>query len=236
MKYHPASEIFPMMDTNALTELSNDIKESGLLVPIITHDGMILDGRNRFEACQLAGIKPTFMPFHSDLSPTEWVLSMNAKRRHLTPSQKAAAGVASLPLLEAEAAVRRRATQNNKSDPEIIPEQEKGEAREKAAAIVGVNPRYISDAKKIKEESPETFSKIQNGEISIPQAKREISKTQRFEPFKEAEPVDESNTLWTLKRHWKKASKKEKAEFLNWVQERSLKTKTKKPNSTVKSK
>ena len=36
---------------------------------------------------------------------------------------------------------------------EKIPSPDKGEARAKAAAIANVNPRYVSDAKKIKEEA-----------------------------------------------------------------------------------
>ena len=61
-----------------------------------------------------------------------------------------------LPYLEAEAKER----QTRKSVPERIPEQDKGDARDKAAAAVGVNPRYVSDAKAIKEESPEVFENI----------------------------------------------------------------------------
>lgn len=46
--------------------------------------------------------------------------------------------------------------------PERIPDLDKGDARDKAAAeIVGVNPRYVSDAKKLKEEAqlPPTTSR-----------------------------------------------------------------------------
>jgi hypothetical protein len=64
-----------------------------------------------------------------------------------------------LPLFEAEA----KARQVRKSVKEIIPEQEKGQARDKAAAVLNVNPRYVSDAKAIKEKSPETFEKVRSG-------------------------------------------------------------------------
>ncbi len=70
-----------------------------------------------------------------------------SRRRNLTSSQRAAYAVEILPELEAEAAARRRATQNNKADQELIPEQDKGQARDKAAALVGTNSHYVSDAK-----------------------------------------------------------------------------------------
>ncbi len=44
-----------------------------------------------------------------------------------------------------EAAARRRATQNNKAEVEKIPPQDSGKARDKAAALVGTNSRYVSE-------------------------------------------------------------------------------------------
>jgi hypothetical protein len=86
----------------------------------------------------------------------------SAREGHLTQSQKAAVATESLPLFEAEAKERARiAPKNARDGKEIIPDQDKGQARDKAAAAVGVNPRYVSDAKKIKEESPETFQKVE---------------------------------------------------------------------------
>jgi hypothetical protein len=56
-----------------------------------------------------------------------------------------------LPMFEAEAKARQKKSADvpNKGATvrEIIPEPSKGKATEKAAATVGVNPRYVSDAK-----------------------------------------------------------------------------------------
>ena len=70
-KVHPAADVFPMMSDEELAELGEDIKKRGLQQPICLFvppgttinpsapviDGCILiDGRNRLEAMERAGI------------------------------------------------------------------------------------------------------------------------------------------------------------------------------------
>ncbi len=56
MKSHEFANIFPLMNNKEFTELKKDIKENGLLEPIVLHEGQILDGRNRFNACKAVGV------------------------------------------------------------------------------------------------------------------------------------------------------------------------------------
>jgi hypothetical protein len=89
---HPFASLFPELPPEELAELARDIKERGQLEPIILHKGLILDGRNRYRACQ-AGVKPRTEEFNAKAtkrSPSEFVLSRNLKRRHLSLGQKAA--------------------------------------------------------------------------------------------------------------------------------------------------
>ncbi len=57
---------------------------------------------------------------------------------------------------------------------EKIPPIEKSKARNEAAKSVGVNDRYVSDAKKVKQEAPEVFEKLKAGKITMQDAKREV--------------------------------------------------------------
>lgn len=102
---HPIAAIYPLMDAEQLQELAQDIKAHGLLESIILHEGKILDGRNRYQACEIAAVPVRFETFGGD-SPTAFVISMNAKRRHLTPSQRAAAAVLAEPHFAEEAKKR----------------------------------------------------------------------------------------------------------------------------------
>ena len=58
--------------------------------------------------------------------------------------------------------------------PPIIASQPK--AREEAAKSVGVNDRYVQDAKKVKTEAPEVFERLKAGKITLQDAKREVAK------------------------------------------------------------
>jgi ParB family chromosome partitioning protein len=86
---HPACALFPMMDADALEKLAEDIRAHGLRHPVILHDGKVLDGRNRLEACGRAGVAPDFEEWAGDGDPVEWVVSTNLHRRHLSTSQRA---------------------------------------------------------------------------------------------------------------------------------------------------
>jgi hypothetical protein len=88
---HPASDLFPMMAPDRLSELTADIKQNGLVNPIVIHDGQIVDGRNRYVACRRAGVDPKTInwkeKYTGPMSLYEWIWSENGQRRHLTTDQ-----------------------------------------------------------------------------------------------------------------------------------------------------
>ena len=87
LQSHPAAEIFPLMSADDLRDLIQDIQENGLIEPIVMLDGMILDGRHRYTACEGAGVEPRFVEFEGD-DPVAFVMSKNRMRRDLTTTQR----------------------------------------------------------------------------------------------------------------------------------------------------
>jgi len=55
-----------------------------------------------------------------------------------------------------------------------------GKARDQAAKLVGVSPRYVSDAAKLKDESPTTFQDVKNGIKTIPEGARQVRKERQI--------------------------------------------------------
>src|SRR6516164_3396880 len=95
---HPFAGITPLLEGEPFDELVADIRANGLIEPITVYEGMILDGRNRYSACEAAGVEPHFLEYDGD-DPLAFVLSMNVQRRHLDESQRAmiAARLANMP-------------------------------------------------------------------------------------------------------------------------------------------
>lgn len=182
------------MSAEEFEALKADIQANGLREPIWTHDSQIIDGRNRYNACEEIGIKPRFREWDGVGELWAFVVSLNLKRRHLTSSQLAVVALDIEKYLAEEAKLRQIAAQNNNAGravSQIIDQQVKGKAAEQAAAIVGTNRQYVSDAKKIEKTAPDLLPKVRSGEITIPEAKREIRRAERIENIAE---VSRNNT------------------------------------------
>jgi hypothetical protein len=188
MDFHPLSELFPLMYGREFDELVADITVNGLREPIVIFDGQILDGRNRWRACEQVneerdrvGLPPVSVPTEDYIGDDAlgFVLSLNLRRRHLNAGQLAALSLEIEELQAAKAKERRAATQFG-AVPANLPEPEEcGEASEKAAAVVGCSPRQVRKAKKLKRERPDLLAKVESGEVSLHAAERQADEDQR---------------------------------------------------------
>jgi ParB-like chromosome segregation protein Spo0J len=79
-----------MLPDDELEELAADIRANGLIMPLLVGrvDGQIVlvDGRNRREACRRAGITPSYTLLLDGEDLPARAISENIYRRHLTKS------------------------------------------------------------------------------------------------------------------------------------------------------
>ena len=92
IKRHPLSALFSRCDLlcDDLQTLADDIQANGQLLPITIFEGMILDGWNRYLACQMAKVKPFTMPLAPGVDPWDFVKGVNMFRRHMSPAERVA--------------------------------------------------------------------------------------------------------------------------------------------------
>lgn len=80
-----------MLPEEELADLADSIAVNGQRLPIvITPEGLILDGRNRWRACELAELEPWTEVYGGD-DIAEYVIDANITRRNMTNPQRAMA-------------------------------------------------------------------------------------------------------------------------------------------------
>jgi hypothetical protein len=195
MEVHEYAVLFPMASDDEIREMADDIKKRGLLNPIITLDGKILDGRNRAKACEMAGITPRCQPYQG-ADPLGDVVSWNLKRRHLSVSQKSTLAIRLKPMFEVKAKERQRGGQGGKLLRAKLPEA-KCKSVDQAAAAVGVSGRTVQDAEYVKKHAPEVFEKIgtkgaDGKEFTVNAAKKEVKERVDYQAPVRAKPRNET--------------------------------------------
>lgn len=154
---HPIANIFPLITGEDFVSLKQDIREKGLLEPIWMIDGMILDGRNRFRACQEVGVEPRFREYVGK-DPRGFVISLNLERRHLNEAQRA--------MVASKLANIRHGGDRKSVQDANLPIDTTSQAQ--AADLLNVSTRSVTSAKKIIKDGDESLIQaVESGDISL---------------------------------------------------------------------
>jgi hypothetical protein len=198
-EFHPLANIFPMLDDDELKALAEDIKAKGLTEPITLYDGKVLDGRNRYRACELAelDLEPDNITQYEGDDALGFVVSKNLRRRHLNESQRAAiaAEIANMP-------------QGFRSDQPSANLQKVISVPE-AAELMNVSPRSVATAKTIKDHdlkaAVKTGKKSVNAAAKAQKARVASGTTKKGSADKSGPSIDDirkSKTARTRKSFW----------------------------------
>lgn len=194
---HPVASLFPMIGDEELQALADDIKENGQREPIIVayldeamlDEPVVIDGRNRFAACEIAGVEPEFKYVMSlndrELSPkviADWIISHNLHRRHLTASQRAMVGQGYLEYLRKEAKRRQGERNDLKGNFGTNLSQSSGDdystrSVAQAAKIAGVGVGSIKSADFVVKNDPELAQQVRDRKVTVSAAAKRIRET-----------------------------------------------------------
>jgi hypothetical protein len=154
-EFHEIANIFPLLQGAELAALVDDIRANGLREPIWLYQNKILDGRNRYTACGMAGVEPTFNVY-TEGNPIGFVVSLNLLRRHLDESQRAMAG-------------KRLATMRQGARTDLQPAANLPEVSQaKAAELLNVSERSIRHAGTVINQGvPELVKAVEHGEVAV---------------------------------------------------------------------
>lgn len=181
MKFHPYADIFPLIEGDDFDALVADIKANGLRQVITLYQGKILDGRNRFLACQKAKVTPKYHKFQGeDEAALTFVVSANVRRRHLTVAQRALAA-------------DRVATLRRGGDPNTA---RAALTQSEAAEQFDVSPDSIQRARKVNQQGSKALrDAVESGEVPLKKAasvtelpKREQLAAAKAKPEKHEDP------------------------------------------------
>jgi hypothetical protein len=162
--FHPIANIFPLMEGDEFEALVADISQNGLTDPVVMLDGKILDGRNRWNACQRLGIPHREIKF-SDLKlgsddPTAFVWSKNVMRRQLNAGQIAMAAE--------QLETLRRGQRPDRVKDETSGEVSVPATRKKIAKETGASAASIDKARRVRRQGkPQLAEAVEKGEITL---------------------------------------------------------------------
>jgi hypothetical protein len=154
MKQHPLSAAFPAMAADEFQALVDSVTNNGVINPITTYEGMVLDGWHRFNAANEAGVQCPMVEL-GDVDPQAFVIAQNKDRRHIAQGQIALA-VASV--YQWKPAHREK----------VAPGATLTKTNAELAEIAGTSERTIRQAKAVESKAtPKVKEAVKAGEISV---------------------------------------------------------------------
>ncbi len=149
--------LIPPLSDDEFKRLEKSILAEGVRDPIITWNGTIIDGHNRYTVCQKHGIKFNTAPrkFASRDAAKIWIIENQFARRNLSKYDRSVLALELESIYAAEAERRLHLSQGRgkKGTQKSAEVFDSGETRDKVAAVAGVSHDTLRKVKIIEQEA-----------------------------------------------------------------------------------
>ena len=171
-------KLIPALSVEEFTQLEQNCLAEGIREKIITWNGFIIDGHNRYEIATRWNLEyqSESKRFDSENDVREWMINNQFGRRNLSNYQR------SVLALELESVFSERAKQKQKEAGEVKQKSAEApiETRKELAKVANVSHDTIAKVKVIEAKaSNEVKAQLSTGEVSINQVYQEIKKEEK---------------------------------------------------------
>ena len=169
--------LIPPLSNEEFKQLERNILEEGIREPLITWNGILIDGHNRYRIAQEHDMNYETLEkeFENINRVKEWMIHNQFGRRNLSNYQR------SVLALQLEDVFREKAKENQIRKPDFVlqksAEQNPIDTRKEIAKVANVSHDTIAKVKKIEATAtPEVKARLNTGTMSINEAYKEIKK------------------------------------------------------------
>ena len=179
-------DLIPPLRLDERAELEASIQQDGCRDPLTVWSGTVIDGHNRYEICTRLSVpfEVVEKEFDSKVDALIWIRRNQLARRNLTDDQRAI-NAERLRQLESQkvksAAATARNLQRSKSDTVSDHEPDKKpkrDTRKEMAESSKLPERKLRGAALVIKERPDLADKVEQGEIKMADAVREIKRAE----------------------------------------------------------
>ena len=216
----PLSELFPfknhpfkVLDDNRMLEITESIREHGVLVPCIARPRPeggyeLISGHRRRRACELAGLEtmPVIVRVIDDDRAIIDMVDSNLQRENILPSERAKAYQMKLE------ALKHQGKRRDLTSGQIGQKLDQREARDIVADDAGESPRQVQRFIRLNELTAPLRDKVDNGELGFTPAvelsflkpqeqewvERALDETQQTPSLSQAQRIKQESKEGTL--------------------------------------
>lgn len=174
-------KLIPALTAEEFKQLESNCLEEGIREKIITWNGFIIDGHNRYEIATRWNLdyETENKRFNNENDVREWMINNQFGRRNLSNYQR------SVLALQLEEVFSERAKEKQGKRTDLLvnsPKSEPIDTRKELSKIASVGEQTIARVKVIEAKAnEETKAKLSTGEVSINQVYQDIKKEEKKE-------------------------------------------------------